>query len=194
MYIYSTYIYIQMVNHQIAAESLPCSGPQHISHYVRSVPLSIESNLDRLAARVSSKSEEGDFTGAVRLSVSSDSVAIKDASTIVVLQSKHPPPHHDTYMPQNTILEDIQPLMVTENEVRAAIVSFMKGSAGGPDGLRPQHLLDMIHPTTGHDGESLLTCLTVFVNLDLSGRVPVSVRHIFFGASLTALSKANGGV
>jgi len=32
---------------------------------------------------------------------------------------------------------------VTDEEIARAILSFPKGLAGGPDGLKPQHLKDM---------------------------------------------------
>jgi len=35
-------------------------------------------------------------------------------------------------------------LSVTESDVRCAVLSFPSGSAGGPDGLRPQHLRDLM--------------------------------------------------
>ena len=52
----------------------------------------------------------------------------------------------------------------------------------------------MTNAATGQDGESLLSRLTAFVNLVLAGKVPTSVRHIFFGASLTALNKPDGSI
>jgi len=35
-------------------------------------------------------------------------------------------------------------LSVDESAVRRAVLSFPAGSAGGPDGLRPQHIRDML--------------------------------------------------
>ena len=35
-------------------------------------------------------------------------------------------------------------MLVNEAEVRRAVLSFTAGSVGGPDGLRPQHIRDMI--------------------------------------------------
>ena len=39
--------------------------------------------------------------------------------------------------------------LVTEGEIAQAIKSFPNGSAGGPDGLRPQHLKDLIATGAG---------------------------------------------
>ena len=73
-----------------------------------------------------------------------------------------------------------------------AIQSFPKSSAGGPDGLRPQHLKDMLSERGSQD--ILLLALTSFVQLVLEGRIPATVRPFFFGANLTALSKEQGGI
>ena len=69
-----------------------------------------------------------------------------------------------------------------------AIKTFPCGSAAGRDGLRPQHLKDMLKSNEGNVF-SLLGSLAAFATLVLEGRVPPSVRPFFFGASLTALEK-----
>jgi hypothetical protein len=62
------------------------------------------------------------------------------------------------------------------------------------DGLRPQHLKDLISVQTGEAGHQLVTCLTEFANLFLAGGVPTSIQPIFCGASLCALNKKDGGI
>ena len=52
----------------------------------------------------------------------------------------------------------------------------------------------MIGAHTGAAGQLLLTRLTEFTNVCLSGRVPLVVRPVFCGASLCALSKKDGGI
>ena len=75
------------------------------------------------------------------------------------------------------------------------IASFPAGSSAGPDGLRPQHLKDMLAEGPSDASLSpLLIALTSFCNLVLEGKTPVSVHPIFFGARLTALKKSDGGV
>ena len=55
----------------------------------------------------------------------------------------------NTRRPASSDLSDLpapqpgQCLSVDEAEVRRAVLSFPPGSAGGPDGLRPQHIRDM---------------------------------------------------
>ena len=82
--------------------------------------------------------------------------------------------------------------MVTEEEVIRAIHSFPKGSAGGPDGLRPQHLKDILSDRDSR--KVLLPALVSFVQLVLEGTTPSSVRPFFFKANLRALHKKQGDI
>ena len=83
-------------------------------------------------------------------------------------------------------------LQVTETELIAAIKSFPAGSAGGPDGIRPQHILDLTNNQEA--GLALVTSLTTFINMLLVGRCPDTVIPVFFGGSLIALEKKCGGI
>ena len=88
-------------------------------------------------------------------------------------------------------MESPPPISVSEEDVDHAICSFPNGSAGGPDGLRPQHLKDLI----GASAEgSFFGTLTSFTNLVLEGKTPLTVCPTFLGASLIALNKKGGGV
>jgi len=59
---------------------------------------------------------------------------------------------------------------VTESDVIKAIRSFPAGSAAGPDGIRPQHQLDLI---TGKEaGKELVSAITALINHLLEGRCP----------------------
>ena len=150
--------------------------------------------IESLAARISAKLEEGDFGGAVRLASSDDTLAAMDNSTFTALQYKHPPPHPDSVvMPLHV---DLQPpsISVNEDDIVRAIRSFPNGSAGGPDGLKPQHLKDMIGPSAVDCSQALLPALASFIELVLEGRMPPSIMPYFFGANLTALQKKDGGI
>jgi len=59
---------------------------------------------------------------------------------------------------------------------------FPAGSSGGPDGLRPQHLLEMV--ACQANGASLLSAVSGFVNIVLDGGCPASISPIFFDAKL----------
>ena len=127
--------------------------------------------LSQLAARVAQKSEEGDFKGAVRIVSSDDKVAPFCEATFTELQKMHPPAHHDTDIPPLNPALFPSIVAVSATEITDAIRSFPCGSAGGPDGLTPQHLKDMTHP-------SAIAGAQLLVILILEGKVPHPVRHI----------------
>jgi len=83
------------------------------------------------------------------------------------------------------------PLCLSRLEVEQAIRSFSPGSAGGLDGFRPQHLVDILDSSSSG---SFSDTLTAWSNLVLAGGVPLLVRQVFFGASLFAINKKDGGV
>ena len=85
-------------------------------------------------------------------------------------------------------------IQVSSEEVVEAICSFPCGSAGGPGGLRPQYLKDMIRISAGEGGRVVLQSLNIFVNFVLAGDVASLAQPYFFGATLTALNKKDGGV
>jgi hypothetical protein len=112
-----------------------------------------------LAARVSSKLEDGNIRGAIRLAASNDTLALFDDVTAEALRSKHPSRvTHDSPlpMPNNDVC-----LLLQQGNILAAVKSFMPGSAGGPDGLRPQHLKDLTSASADDAGQRLLYRLTV---------------------------------
>jgi len=110
-------------------------------------------------------------------------------SHVDAMLEKHPP--------SSATLTDLpapdpqQCISVEESEVRQAVFSFPAGLAGGPDGLRPQHIHDLL--VSREAGPEFLTALTAFVNLVLAGRCPSAVAQVFFGGRLLALSKKSGG-
>ena len=62
-------------------------------------------------------------------------------------------------------------------------------SAAGPDGLRPQHLKDLLLGCA--DDSPLLEAITDLINLLLAGKVPTSA---IFGANLLAITKKSGEI
>jgi Reverse transcriptase (RNA-dependent DNA polymerase) len=151
-----------------------------------------------IAARVTEKLEDGDVRGAIRLASSDDTMAPHDQHTLGELRLKHPPRCHtldDNHLPRTQDNHhSCQPLVVQESDVIEAVKSFPAGSAGGVDGMRPQHLKDLINVNTGDAGQRLVSRLTEFANICLAGKIPTSIRPIFCGASLCALNKKDGGI
>ena len=72
-----------------------------------------------------------------------------------------------------------------------ALRSFPLGSSGGPDGLTPQHITDLL---SGATDDSFQQVLVDFINLLLAGSIDKEGSAIVFGGRLLALSKKDGGV
>ena len=68
------------------------------------------------------------------------------------------------------------------------------GSAGGPDGLLPQHFLDLTSTSDKQGGKDLLQALTEIANFVLGWHVPHFVQPVFFDANLIPLWEKEGGV
>jgi len=146
--------------------------------------------FDETVARMASaKLEDGDIKGAVRLLCSDDRLAIPDVLTFVELERLHPPAPTDRRPAPTSVTS---PLQVSTSAVRAAIQSFPNGSAAGPDGLRPQHIKDLL--VGAADDNPLLVAVTDLTNLLLEGKAPPSVRGTIFGANLLAIAKKTGGI
>jgi hypothetical protein len=154
----------------------------------RNTPL--KSLDESIAAMAAAKLEDGDIKGAVRMLCSDDQLTVPDRSTFDKLCRLHPPVPGDRRPapPINGIL----PLQVLPTAIRSAIQSFPNGSAGGPDGLRPQHIKDLLLGAS--EDSPLLLAITDLTNLLLEGKVPSSVQGTLFGANLLAITKKTGGI
>ena len=183
-----------LVKQQLKAELDPTDvlPPKPRKAGSRSGHFAEEDVSQQLARRVSAKLEEGDFVGAVRLASSEEKLAAFSPETLSALKSKHPAPHPDSDIPPAPS-PSVSAAVFPKSAVVRAIKSFPNGSAGGPDKLRPQHLKDILQ-ATGEEESSFLDSLVSLCSLVLEGGVPAAVRPFFFGASLVALEKKDGGV
>ena len=77
------------------------------------------------------------------------------------LHDKHPRPAAYNHLPRDDNLH--KPVQVTEADILQAIRSFPAGSSGGPDGLRPQHVLELA--SYKEIGTGLVSSITAFTNL-----------------------------
>ncbi len=144
---------------------------------------------EAIAAIASAKLEDGDVKGAVRLLCSDDRLAVPDDTTFAELRQLHPPaPANRRPAP----FTNTSPLQVSPAAVIKAIQSFPNGSAAGPDGLRPQHIKDLLIGAA--DDNPLLVAITDLINLLLEGKTPPPVRAALFGATLLAVVKKQGGI
>ena len=144
--------------------------------------------------RLSAKLSDGDVKGALRLLTSSDTAALPSDENIACLKLKHPDAPADLNLPPSPDQEVELPAQVSEADITAAIGGFNAGSSAGLDGLRPAHLKDLISKSAGEAGARLATALTALANVAISGELPAVARPAFFGATLTALRKSDGGL
>ena len=184
-----------MVNGQLREEVDPPVLRQTARSNCQSTKSFAKDPMAYLASRVSSKLEQGDFKGAVRLACSDATNADNSSATFEELQQKHPHPHPaSSIIPLAKTTGLLPPITVSEEEIVRAIRSFPNDSTRGPDGLRPQHLNHMTGPITNGGAQALISALSRFVTVVLEGKVPMSIRPFLFGASLMALTKKEGGI
>ena len=78
---------------------------------------------------------------------------------------------------------------MSKDEVPRMIHSFPKGTSCGRDGLRAQHLKDMLGGAASAIADSLLCSITKVVDLLLSGKCPSVLGSFISSAPLTPLVK-----
>ena len=120
-----------------------------------------------------------------------DTLAPDNSETLDKFSEKHPKSSEGILLPPATENDEAH-IPVTTASVKKAILSFPAGSAGGPDGLKPCYLKNLIGAAEA--GNRLLESITKLVNLVLKDKIPEDIRPIVFGANLHALSKKDGGL
>jgi hypothetical protein len=85
-------------------------------------------------------------------------------------------------------------LIVNESDILKSINSFPCGSAPGIDSIRPQFLKDMVLFSAGEAGGRALVAIIRLCNFIFMGKINKDVIPIFYGASLCALLKKDGGI
>ena len=138
----------------------------------------------RIRKMVNSKLLVGDETVTVRIIASDDSVTTPTAEVVSALRMKHPPSPLDLCSPPTEPIS--QTLSVSEEEVMVAMKALRSGSAGGVDGLRPEHLKDLVAPQAAEAGRRLLKTIANPCSKLLRGQIP-HARDLPFAANLTAL-------
>ena len=134
------------------------------------------------------KIEDGNIKTALWLLSSEDKPAADNDTTINAFMDKYPDGAQDRR--SSPPPRDFDLLLVSEDCINSEIKSFHAGSAGGLDGVRPQHILDMTSNVEAF--LALLTSLANFVNMLLRGEWHHEVIPTFFGGSLIALEKKSG--
>ena len=119
--------------------------------------------------------------GPASAALDSQGSAEPSEATRQALEQKHPqgaPPPDDEAPSPLTLAVTLEP-----DEVLKALKAFPKGSAAGPSGLRPQHLLDGVRD---RDQKAALDALTNALQVVVAGCVPACVAPNLAGASLFA--------
>ena len=129
-----------------------------------------------LAAAVASKIEEGNLKTAIRLLSSEEKVAPCNQDTATRLRAKHPTAPAQADQPPDP--SDYHPVTISEKTVYDALSSFPAGSSGGPCGLRPSHLIDLIN--CKQSSSDLLNAETGFINLLLDGVCLAKAQAVLF--------------
>ena len=145
---------------------------------------------------VSSKLGVGDVKGAVRILSSDATVSDCTPEIAEKLKSKHPDLHKDSNFPAApTESESRKSLTVSVEDAKRCISSSKNGSSAGPNGFAQQHLKEITSDALGETSKHLLQTIVKFSHgIVLCGNIPDAVQSSFFGASLIALLKKDGGV
>ena len=181
-------VLMQIDTLEVADSTHAPSDTGHQKHVRSGAFLTEETRDTQAAKRASMKLDAGDIRGAVKALCSNEVLSVPSPATTQLLKDKHPPAPADK---RAHPCLSAAPLNVYPSDVFRAIKSFTPGSAAGPDGVRPQHLLDMTDKRTNG---TLIDAITDLVNLILAGGVPDLVRAEFCWASLLAFSKKGGGI
>jgi len=102
------------------------------------------------AARMASvKLSDGDVCGAIRILSTESTYVLPDQTAFEQLIPKHPKSPYDrrnVHISMCTLARGARgaPLECTTFDIVSALRSFKPGSSAGPDGLRPQHIQDMV--------------------------------------------------
>ena len=94
--------------------------------------------------------------------LNADGIAQINDKVIADLQDKHPVKERP-----RKLASEARPLKIESEVVSKCIHSFQKGTSPGCDGLRAQHLLDLIN--VPEQGKDVLSAITSLINLVVSG-------------------------
>lgn len=123
--------------------------------------------------------------------LASKGVAKVDDKVVEKLKTLHPARKFAIRAP---VVENPPSLGCGADHIEKAIKSFPKGSAPGPDGLRPQHLKDLLKFQRKQDPLKVNKVLCRPLNLLLSGKAPKTLAPFLSGANLIALNKDEGAI
>ena len=146
----------------------------------RKNPIEEESQLERNSRRCTTLTQEGQYTRALQ-ALASHGVAEHSAEALAEMKLKHPAPSAPQRPPPP---ETSAPRAFSGSDVLSAALSFKKGSAAGPSGMRPEHFKAILKSSSANIVERSLVALVKLVNVMAAGKVPNSVAPYLCGARL----------
>ena len=117
--------------------------PDNFPFQLRSGRAKPKTKEEILRNRVDAKFAEYDLKGAIRELSSDDTFAPNCNETLDLHQARHPPAPDGIILPP-AIDGDEAHIQISADSVKKAVLSFQTTSAGGPDGLIPVHLKNLI--------------------------------------------------
>ena len=162
-------------------------------------PLSLHDKVERLSQSpflntLRGLMEDGAFGKAMRHLLSDGVHDSTDQNVRDKLRQLHPhgPEFPCTSTPMKAFPfpreEDTQEKRDLQYRLRETLLSFPRAAAGGPDGLRPQHLQDIVRADSGA-ASSILASLCSFTRAALDGTLPVRAMPFLSSATLLPLRK-----
>ena len=143
----------------------------------------------RNAERATTLAQDGQFTKALQ-ALTSAGMAPPNRANFEEMKEKHPEAQGPPLIPPTT---DLPQISFSQAEVEKAARRFRRGSAPGPSGLRPEHLLVTLQAAPGRRDRALQG-LTQLTNTMARGGVPEEVAPYLAGARLHAAKKKRGGL
>lgn len=114
--------------------------------------------------------------------------------TLQVKRKKHLNAPHDIHLPDPTDDTLESAIIAIMEDIIKTLKSFRSGSAAGPDGLRPSHIESFFWKNDGGAGVRLDSTFTAIVNPANRGKIHISGRKSFYGASLCTSTEKNYGI
>lgn len=139
---------------------------------------------------VISKAQNGNLSGAFK-SLDSPGLSPVTPEVISKLKSLHP---SDPKLGSPKFSPSTSDLTFSPQMLDKVIKSFPNGSAPGPDGLRPQHLSDLLRLVPKSSSGDVRPSLSRLVLLLINGKAPPAIAPYFSSARLIPLKKDNDGI
>jgi len=158
------------------------------------VPRCSVSNSD-WQAKVIAKAENGNL-GAAFKAMDAAALAPSCADTFSKLQALHPPGLGNGLIHDASFVRSISPdfMFVEPKLVQSCIYSFPKGTASGPDGLKVQHLLDVLRFCPAESDADPRKSIARLLSVLISGKAPLDLAPFLAGARLVPLQKKDNGI